>query len=93
VPRLADASSPVQVGFSVPKKKFRSSVHRHRIRRLMVEAWRMNKHTLYPSVPEGMQLHLFLIFTGTTIPGYDLVKDVVVKGAGQLAGGLLQSVN
>lgn len=64
VPREAELS-PVRAGFSVPKKKFRKSVHRHRIRRLMIEAWRINKHELYASVPEGMQLHLFIIYTPT----------------------------
>ncbi len=38
---------PVQVAFSVPKKKFKSAVQRNRIRRRMREAWRLNKHRLY----------------------------------------------
>jgi len=85
IPRKGEAASPAQVGFSVPKKKFRSSVHRHRIRRLMVEAWRLNKHTLYPSIPQDKQLHLFLIFTDIKIQEYETVKDAVVKGIGKLA--------
>jgi len=75
----------VQVGFSVPKKKFRSSVHRHRIRRLMAEAWRLHKHTLYASVPNEHQMHLFLIFTDAAMPEYEVVKDAVVKGIEKLA--------
>jgi ribonuclease P protein component len=76
--------SPVRAGFSVPKKKFHSSVRRHRIRRLMVEAWRLNKHILYPVIPEGRQLHLFFIFTDAAMPDYETVKDAVVKGINQL---------
>ena len=71
-------------GFSVPKKKFSSSVHRHRVRRLMAEAWRLNKHTLYASVPADKQLHLFFIFTDKAMPEYEVVKDAVVKGIGKL---------
>lgn len=86
VPRTDGKESPAQAGFSVPKKKFRSSVHRHRIRRLMVEAWRLNKHTLYSLIPAGKQLHLFFIFNDSKMPeGYEPVKDAIVKGLGKLA--------
>ena len=43
-------SFPVQVAFSVPKKKFKSAVRRNRIRRKMREAWRLNKHRLYQAL-------------------------------------------
>jgi ribonuclease P protein component len=75
----------VLAGFSVPKKKFPRSVDRHRIRRLMVEAWRLNKHILNTAMPAGTQLHLFLIFTDTALPEYGVVKDAVVKGIEKLA--------
>jgi hypothetical protein len=71
-------------GFSVPKKKFRSSVHRHRIRRLMAEAWRLHKHLLYAVVPADKQLHLFFIFTDIKMPAYLVVKDALVKGIDKL---------
>ena len=80
MPRAANSLSPVLAGFSVPKKKFPGSVERHRIRRQMVEAWRLNKHALYAAIPEGSQLHLFFIFTDTAMPAYDVVRDAVVKG-------------
>ena len=75
----------MQIGFSVPKKKFRSSVHRHRIRRLMVEAWRLSKHTLYETIPPHQLIHLFIIFTGREMPEYEPVNNAVVKGIGLLA--------
>ena len=71
-------------GFSVPKKKFRKSVHRHRIARLMREAWRLNKHPLYAAMPADKQMHVFLIHTGTEMPDFDTVQAVVVKGIGAL---------
>jgi len=76
----------VQIGFSVPKKKFRSSVHRHRIRRLMVEAWRLHKHLVYPAVPAGQQLQLFLIFTDIKMPGQPGVTAAVIKCIDKLSG-------
>ena len=51
----------------------------------MAEAWRLNKHDLYPSIPQGQQLHLFLIFTANVMPEYEVVLDAVVKGIAKLA--------
>ena len=84
IPRTTDNSSPVRVGFSVPKKKFRSSVDRHRVRRLMAESWRLNKAALYPAIPEHLQLHLFLVFTSPKLPDYEPVKNAIVTGLGKL---------
>ena len=85
LPRPNGTDAPVMTGFSVPKKKFRSSVHRHRIRRLMAEAWRLNKHLLYDKVPADEQLHLFLIFTDIKMPEYDTVSVAVIKGIKKLS--------
>ena len=75
VPRPAgDQVSPVMTGFSVPKKKFGSPVKRHRIRRLMMEAWRLNKHILYAAVPPDKQVHLFFIFADTKMPHHETVR-------------------
>ena len=83
VPRGAEVS-PVRVGFSVPKKKFRSSVHRNRVRRLMREVWRLNKQQLYLAIPEESQLHLFLIFTNAEMPVLDTLQQTITKGIAQL---------
>jgi hypothetical protein len=50
----------------------------------MAEAWRLNKHTLYSVIPPDKQLHLFLIFTDTTLPEYETVHSAVVKGIAKL---------
>jgi ribonuclease P protein component len=83
-PRPEGKASPALAGFSVPKKKFRHSVDRHRIRRLMVEAWRLNKQSLYDAVPADVQLHIFFIFTDKILPEYATVQQALVKGIGQL---------
>lgn len=69
----------MQIGFSIPKKKFRLSVHRHRITRLLREAWRLHKHLLYAAMPPNTQLHVFFIFTDTKLPDYATVQTTVVK--------------
>ena len=89
VPRGADLS-PARVGFSVPKKKFRLSVHRHRIRRQLAEAWRLNKHLLYAAVPADKQMRLFLIFTDVNKPETADVERAVTAGLERLLKGLKQ---
>lgn len=41
---------PVQVGVSVPKRNFKSAVDRNRIKRLLRETYRKEKHTVYDAV-------------------------------------------
>lgn len=84
-PRPEGKASPALAGFSVPKKKFRHSVDRHRIRRLMVEAWRLNKHALYSAIPADKQLHVFCVFVDKTMPEYDAVKTAMVPALSKLA--------
>ncbi|XZF16703.1 ribonuclease P protein component [Chitinophagaceae bacterium MMS25-I14] len=72
-----EKASPVQVGFSVPKKKFRHSVDRHRVRRMVFEAWRLQKQELYDAIPATLQLHIFLIFTHTAQPDIEQAKTAV----------------
>ena len=43
---------PIQVAFSAPKRKFKKAVDRNRIKRLMREAYRKNKHLLHNGIEE-----------------------------------------
>lgn len=83
LPREAEVS-PVRVGFTVPKKKFRKAVERNRVKRLLREAWRLNKHTLYAAVPEEGQLHIFLIFTDNKLPDIETITAVIKTGIEKL---------
>ncbi len=46
---------PAQFALSVSKKKFKRAVDRNRIRRLMREAYRLNKHILYERLETSRQ--------------------------------------
>lgn len=67
--------SPVQFAVSVPKKKFKRATDRNQIKRLMREAYRLQKSRFYDRLPEPMeQLAMMVIYTGREIPDYATVK-------------------
>jgi len=67
---------PVQVALSVPKRRFRKAVQRNRIRRLMREAYRLNKQELY-RVLEGRaeRLAFMVIYVGKEEPTFQQVSQ------------------
>lgn len=81
---------PLQAGFSVSSRNFKRAVDRNRIKRVMREAYRLQKLPLERALQtKEQQLALFLIYTGKELPEYALVKEkveVVLKK-------LLQTVN
>ena len=49
---------PAQAGFSVPKRNFKLAVDRNRIKRLMRECYRLQKHIVYDTID---QPYIFMI--------------------------------
>ena len=59
---------PVQVSFSVPKRNFKKAVQRNRIKRLLRESYRLEKHKLYENLDQPF---IFMItFIGKENPEY-----------------------
>jgi len=65
---------------SVSKKKFKQAVKRNRIKRLIREAYRLNKQTLLQSLREKEKGFLIgFLFVGNELPEWEAVEGAMVK--------------
>ncbi|MBX2878049.1 MAG: ribonuclease P protein component [Saprospiraceae bacterium] len=71
-------SSPVQFALSVPKRKFKRASDRNRIRRVIREAYRLQKSHFYHHLPVQMeQLAMMVIYTGKEMPDYQTIESAM----------------
>jgi ribonuclease P protein component len=78
--RIEQGGSNVQAGFTVSSKNFPRSVDRNRIKRLSREAYRLQKKELETEVLKNdCSLHLFLIYTGREMVGYEEISVPLKK--------------
>lgn len=68
-------SGPLQAGFGVSARVFKKAVDRNRIKRLMREAYRLQKPMLLEAVKlSEPKLAAFFLFVGKELPEYEVVK-------------------
>lgn len=68
----------LRFGVGVSSRHFRKAVDRNRIKRLVREAWRLQKNELQGLLKEKEDhLHVFLIYTGKEIPDFTLIREKV----------------
>ena len=63
----------------MPKKRTPHATDRNRIKRLIREAWRLNKHLFYEDIPRELHLHLFFIFTGQANPDFPIIEKSILS--------------
>ena len=76
--RVPAALGPLQFGTGVSAKNFKRAVDRNRIKRLIREAYRLQKTELYEKLKvKDAGLILFFIYNGKAIPAYKEVYEVL----------------
>ncbi len=75
----------MQATFSVSSKNFKKAVDRNRIKRLMREAYRLQKALLSESLEENQKnLVVFIIYNGNTLPEFDDISEKMGEALKQL---------
>jgi len=78
----------VLVGVTASKKNFKKAVDRNRIKRLLREAYRLQKHPLLDLVKQKqIRVHVFFMYMDKTIPPFETVRDSMAKCLIQLQKG------
>jgi ribonuclease P protein component len=66
----------LQAGFGVSSRVFKKAVDRNRIKRLLREAYRLQKGPLQQSIAaSGKQLTVFFLYTGKELPEFNFIKE------------------
>ena len=75
----------MRFGTGVSNKNFKKAVDRNRIKRLVREAYRLQKLSLEQIIKEqGKTLDVFFIYTGNEIPDYKMVFDAIGKSLNKI---------
>ena len=70
------APAGIQMGVAVSSKNFKRAVDRNRVKRLIREAYRLQKNQLQEKFKEENKgLYLFVVYTAKDLPEYQLVYD------------------
>jgi ribonuclease P protein component len=85
-PNATAALSPnLQAGFTVSSRHFKKATDRNRIRRLLKEAYRLQKPALEEQRLAGAPvLAVFFIYVGKELPTYQFIKEKMQLGLKRL---------
>nr|WP_255551674.1 ribonuclease P protein component [Aridibaculum aurantiacum] len=80
-----DAEETVQAGVTTSSRQFKKAVDRNRVKRILREAYRLNKPVLIESLQQKeKKLIIFFIFLGKELPVFEEVNDKMKYVLGKL---------
>lgn len=87
LPKCREGEAPLRMMVSVGKKRFKRAVKRNRVKRLVREAWRLNKHAVEAALAESAEvgsLHVAFVFVGKELPDMPTITECVSKAIEKL---------
>lgn len=82
---FSSGESGIQVGVTVSKRYFKKAVDRNRIKRLMREAYRLEKHPLNDVVQKRkMKGIIFFMFTDKSITSLEVIRQAMQTSISRL---------
>jgi ribonuclease P protein component len=73
---LVDDKIGLKAGFTASSRNFKKATDRNRIKRLIREAYRLQKNNLQEIIQlKNKGVHLFFIYTGKEVPTYEVVFE------------------
>jgi ribonuclease P protein component len=73
---VENQDAPLKASFAVSTKYFKKAVDRNRVKRLMRESYRLQKHKLADELTRlDNQLAVFFIYTSSDLPNYKSIFD------------------
>jgi ribonuclease P protein component len=80
VPALARTNAPPEVLITVPKRTFKRAVDRNRLKRLLREAYRLNKYRLTEAEDGHPVALLGILYTGKEKSELPLIEKKLISG-------------
>ncbi len=83
----SESTVPAKIVVSIPKRLFKRSVDRNRLKRLTREVYRKNKHVLYENL-ENKKIVLIFIYTSKSIIEFKEMEEKIITALQRLSSNI-----